>query len=156
MSETKRSVLFVCLGNICRSPLAEGVFRYHAAVRGVLEQFDVDSAGTGGWHAGNRADPRMREVAGRAGVALESRARQVERDDFARFDHLICMDESNREHLLAMGAPEAKTHLLLEYDHFAEEREVPDPYHGAMDGFAHVFHLVDRACLALLDELTRA
>ena len=146
-------ILFVCMGNICRSPLAEGVFRHQARHRGVEDRFVIDSAGTGDWHVGERPDQRMREVADRRGVVVDGQARQVASDDFARFDHLVCMDEANRRQLERSGAPDAKLRLLLEADPSAPMREVPDPYYGGRRGFETVYDLVDRACAALLDEL---
>lgn len=146
-------VLFVCMGNICRSPLAEGVFKHLATQRGVVDHFDIDSAGTGGWHAGDAPDPRAIDVALRHGITLDSKARQIRRSDFKQFDLLLCMDEDNREHLEAMGAPEHKLKLLLEFDPKAPAREVPDPYYGEIDGFMTVYQLVNGACAALLDSL---
>ncbi|MHC4908509.1 MAG: low molecular weight protein-tyrosine-phosphatase [Planctomycetota bacterium] len=143
-------VLFICMGNICRSPLAEGLFLHKIALRNVSGRFEVDSAGTGGWHAGERADRRMRTVAGSHGITLPSRARQVEAADFAHFHALVCMDEDNRAALLAAGAPSDKISLLLEHDSTTKERNVPDPYYGGTDGFEHVYDLVDSACDALL------
>jgi len=147
------SVLFICMGNICRSPLADGVFRTLVEQRGVADQFEIDSAGTTSYHSGEPADPRMREVAQQEGLVLTSRARQVKRDDFTRFDHLICMDEDNREHILHMGAPEDRVRLLLEIDPNSDIDEVPDPYYGGADGFQIVYRLVRSACEALLDDL---
>jgi protein-tyrosine phosphatase len=146
-------VLFVCMGNICRSPLAEGLFLHKINQRGVAGRFSVESAGTGGWHAGELPDPRVRAVAQSRGVELCSRARQVTTGDFAAFDHIICMDEDNREHVLEMGAPPDKVRLLLECHAEAPMREVPDPYYGGADGFELVYKLVDEACEALVDEL---
>jgi protein-tyrosine phosphatase len=149
----RTGILFVCMGNICRSPLAEGVFIHQATQRGVVDHFDIDSAGTGGWHAGERPDPRAIDVALRHGITLDSRARQVRGDDFKRFDLLLCMDEDNREHLEELGAPQSKLKLLLEFDPKAPVREVPDPYYGGVDGFMTVYQLVNGACAALLDSL---
>jgi len=147
------SVLFVCMGNLCRSPLAEGVFRAKAAKRGVEHLLVIDSAGTGHWHVGEPPDERMRRTAAGHGVTLGGTARQVARRDFRRFDHIICMDEENREDLVAMGAPEAKVRLLLEFDSQALLEEVPDPYCGDLDAFELVYRLVDAACEALLEAL---
>lgn len=149
----RTSVLFICMGNICRSPLAEGVFKHLAQQRGVQNQFDVDSAGTGGWHAGESPDPRSIEVALRHGITLDSRARQVRRSDFTDFDLLICMDEDNREFMEEMGAPAEKLCLLLEFDPKTPVREVPDPYYGGTDGFMTVYDLINSACAAVLDSL---
>ena len=149
----RTSVLFICMGNICRSPLAEGLFRHHADQRGVADRFTIDSAGTGGWHSGEPADGRAREVAARHDVPVTSRARQVTRGDLRRFDHLVCMDEDNRETLLEMGAVEGKLTLLLEHDPTSPIHEVPDPYYGGPEGFETVFRLIDSACAALLDRM---
>lgn len=146
-------ILFVCMGNICRSPLAEGVFLHKANQRGVAGRFSVDSAGTGGWHVGDPADHRMRQAAESRGVKLTSRARQVRPDDADRFDLIICMDRENERNVLRMGIPREKVSLLLEYDVDSPEREVPDPYYGGPDGFEHVFELVDAACEKLLEKL---
>ncbi len=146
-------VLFVCMGNICRSPLAEGVFLRKADGRGAADRFLVDSAGTGGWHTGARADPRVREVAGRHGVTLAGTARQVCPADFDRFDHIICMDDANRDDLLDRGAPPQRIRLLLEIDPRQSMREVPDPYYGGVDGFEAIYEMIDNACEALLVEL---
>jgi len=151
MTDPQR-ILFVCMGNICRSPLAEGILQHRAAGRGVLDALVIDSAGTGGWHAGEMADARMRQTATARGVTLESRARQVTIADFTAFDLLLCMDDDNLGHLIDMGAPPARTHLLLEYTG-GPVREVPDPYYGGADGFERVFDLVDEACAQLLDRL---
>jgi len=140
------------MGNICRSPLAEGVLLHHAAERGLVDGLVIDSAGTGGWHAGALADARMRRTAAAHGVALESRARQVSPADFTSFDLLLCMDDENLENLLDVGAPPARTHLLLEYTGDSV-REVPDPYYGGEDGFERVFDLVNGACARLLDRV---
>lgn len=153
MAERPLRVCFVCMGNICRSPLAENVFRHKARERGIDHHFQIDSAGTGGWHAGEPPDARMRQVASARGIRMSGCARQVTREDFRSFDLLICMDEENRDVLLNMGAPLDKVKLLLECDPKAECREVPDPYYGGLDGFENVFDLVDSACEALLDQI---
>jgi len=157
MTETPQpapiSVLFVCMGNICRSPLAEGLLGHKARGRGAETRFVIDSAGTGGWHVGERPDGRVREIANRHGVDLNGRARQVTPQDFDRFDHVICMDDENRRQLEQAGAPAEKLRLLLECDPAAALREVPDPYYGGRRGFETVYDLIDSACEALLDEL---
>lgn len=146
-------VLFVCLGNICRSPLAEGLFLAHLEARGLGDRFVVDSAGTGDWHAGELPDRRMRQTAAQHGVELTSRARQVRRKDFDAFDWIIPMDAQNHADLLELGAPADRTRRLLSFDPEADRDDVPDPYYGADDGFELVYRLVDRATAALLDEL---
>lgn len=143
------------MGNICRSPLAEGVFLHKINERGVADRFHVDSAGTGGWHAGELPDHRMRQTAARYGITLASRARQVTTKDFDLFDHLICMDADNRDQILSRGAPADKVSLLLDIDPSTKAIEVPDPYYGGEDGFEHVFTLVDSACDALLNHLLK-
>jgi protein-tyrosine phosphatase len=146
-------ILFVCMGNICRSPLAEGIFTHKANERGVADRFSVDSAGTGGWHVGEPPDHRMSRTASAKGVKLLSRARQIRRDDARRFDYIICMDSDNRDDVLQLGFPPDRVSLLLEHDPAAPVNEVPDPYYGGQDGFEQVFALVDSACSALLDNL---
>jgi protein-tyrosine phosphatase len=146
-------ILFVCMGNICRSPLAENVFRHLANARGVMDQFDIDSAGTGGWHAGEPPDHRMQATARARGVMMIGRARQVRTEDFERYDLLLCADEDNRRNLLKIGAPKIKTRLLLEFHPDVSVREVPDPYYGEGDGFERVFDLCEAACRGLLEHL---
>jgi len=154
MSASERTnVLFVCMGNICRSPLAEGLFMHRATERGVAERFDVDSAGTGGWHVGHPPDLRMIEVAAGHGVELVGAARQVSRRDFHRFEHILCADRDNLAHLLDLGASPERARLLLSCDPATDVIDVPDPYYGGRDGFEETYRLVDSACGRLLDEL---
>ncbi|MCA9736925.1 MAG: low molecular weight protein-tyrosine-phosphatase [Gemmatimonadota bacterium] len=152
------SVLFVCLGNICRSPLAEGVFRHLVAERGLAEEFDIDSAGTGGWHVGEPADPRSQQVAEAHGIELTCRARRLDADDLERFEWILAMDRENlgaiRRLAAEADAAGARLHLLREFDPEAgTDLEVPDPYYGGEDGFETVYAMVHRACVGLLDEL---
>lgn len=153
------SVLFVCLGNICRSPLAEGIFVHLVDQAGLRDRFEIDSAGTGAWHVGERPDARAEIVASRHGVRLESVARQVTDDDFRRFDYIIAMDKENLRRLqrmaLALGS-EASVHLLRECDPDADSDEVPDPYYGGSSGFETVYEMVHRSCEALLRQLRAA
>ncbi len=152
-SAPRTGVLFVCLGNICRSPLAEGLFIHRARKRGVLDRFDVDSAGTGGWHAGEAADDRMRAVAESRGVVLPSRARQVRDEDWTRFHHVLCMDRDNLDRVRTMGAPEDRSSLFLSVLGDPRRVEVPDPYYGGPEGFELVWELADRAVESWLDRL---
>jgi low molecular weight protein-tyrosine phosphatase len=152
-------LLFVCLGNICRSPTAEGVMRHLLRDAGLQDEVEVDSAGTGGWHVGSAPDHRATVTARRRGIALEGAARQVEPQDFEDFDLLVAMDGSNLRDLRAL-APDAqareKVVALRSFDPLAVqegELDVPDPYYGGDDGFAEVVEIVDRSCRALLDEL---
>jgi protein-tyrosine phosphatase len=150
-------ILFVCLGNICRSPTAEGVMRGLVAEAGLSDEIEVESAGTGDWHLGDPPDPRAVAAAAARGVELGGAARQFDRDDFGAFDLLIAMDRSNRDVLLATAPDEeaaAKVRLLRTYDEGAgggDGLDVPDPwYEGSFD---EVLDIVERSCAALLAEL---
>ncbi len=150
-----KSVLMVCLGNICRSPLAEGALRHHAGQLGL--DIRVDSAGTGDWHVGHPPDRRAQDVAQRlGGIDLSGlRARQVVADDFHCFNHVIAMDASNRKNLLAMAPTGAVAQLTLLLDHLPghEGQAVPDPYYGDEADFERVWSLVDRATEAFAKSL---
>jgi len=153
----KTSVLFVCMGNICRSPTAEGVFRHHVVEAGLIEHIEIDSAGTHAYHVGEPADRRACAAAERRGMSLEGiRARRVSLDDFERFDHILAMDEDNLARLHD-EAPEEHRHKLRLFLEFAdmEEREVPDPYYGGAAGFERVLDLVEDASRGLLETLAR-
>lgn len=154
MKQTR--ILFVCLGNICRSPMAEGVFRHVCEENGRGQDLVIDSAGTGGWHIGNPPDHRAIAAAAGRGIDISAqRARQVAGTDFQAFDHIIAMDEDNLETLLAR-APEdthSKVSLFLEGVPGIEEREVPDPYYGGEEGFDHALDLIEAASRALLARL---
>jgi protein-tyrosine phosphatase len=152
-------LLFVCMGNICRSPTAEGVMRHLVAERGLEDEIVIDSAGTGGWHVGHPPDERSARVAAGRGIVLEGAARQVRPADFRDFDLLLCADASNARELRRL-APDAeaaaKIRLLREFDpgsQGAPDLDVPDPYYGGPDGFDHVLDLVEAACAGLLDEI---
>ena len=149
------SILFVCLGNICRSPLAEGVFRHLVRERGLADVYQIESAGTGAWHAGEPPDRRSAEVARRKGVTLDGVARQVTRHDFHRFDWILAMDRENRAVLESMrrSGDRARLHLLRDFDPEPGDGDVPDPYYGGPDGFENVYALVHRAAEALLEHL---
>ncbi len=149
-------VLFVCLGNICRSPAAEGVFLELLATAGLSEAFLVDSAGTGGWHQGQPADRRMREAAGRRGIALPSRARQIEVADLQRFDHILAMDADNLAALRRLERQVdggARIRPLVQHCRRSHAEEVPDPYYGGPEGFERVLDLLEDACAGLLEDL---
>jgi protein-tyrosine phosphatase len=143
-------ILFVCMGNICRSPTAEGVMRHLLAERGLQDEIYVESAGTGGWHAGAPPDARSARAAAARGITLDGAARQVTRADFEDFDLLVAMDRDNLRDLFAIAPPgtEHKVRMLL-----AGNRDVPDPYYGGPRGFENVLDLVEAACAQLLDEL---
>jgi protein-tyrosine phosphatase len=153
----KTSVLFVCMGNICRSPTAEGVFRHYVVEAGLDEQIVIDSAGTHAYHVGNPPDRRAKAAAERRGISLGNlRARRVSDVDFERFDYIIAMDEDNIAHLKDESPPEhrSKVRLFLEFSS-GREREVPDPYYGGAAGFERVLDLVEEASRGLLETLSR-
>lgn len=152
----KKSVLFVCMGNICRSPTAEGVFRHYVNKAGLADQIDVDSAGTHAYHIGEPPDRRANAAAERRGISLaEIRARRVTNDDFEFFDYIIAMDEDNQERLLERAPDEhrSKVQLFLSYASVSET-EVPDPYYGGAAGFERVLDLVEAASRGLLETLS--
>jgi low molecular weight protein-tyrosine phosphatase len=153
-------ILFVCMGNICRSPTAEGVMRRLLEEERLADRVHVESAGTGAWHVGAPPDERATLAARRRGVTLTGEARQVTVDDFRDFDLLIAMDRSNlRELLVIAPGDEAaeKVRLLREFDPAASGNlDVPDPYYGGDRGFETVLDMVEAACRGLLDELRAA
>lgn len=146
-------VLFVCLGNICRSPTGEGVFRHVAEEAGVLDRFETDSAGIGDWHVGQPPDSRAQAASKARGIDISGqRARQVTRADFGRFDYILAMDEDNLE-ALSMMRPEdslAEVSLFLDFAPDAGTRAVPDPFFGGLEGFDHAYDLIDAASRGLL------
>ena len=152
-------LLFVCLGNICRSPTAEGVMRHLVIQGGLQDEIELDSAGTGAWHVGSAPDERARAAAARRGVTLQGVARRIEREDLEEFDLILAMDHANLRDLraLAPSAPEReKVRLLREFDPAStgeSDLDVPDPYYGGADGFGTVFELVRAACEGLLAEI---
>jgi protein-tyrosine phosphatase len=151
-------LLFVCMGNICRSPTAEGVMRGLLVEEGLQDAVQVDSAGTGDWHVGDPPDARATAAAQARGVALAGAARQVSAADFADYDLILAADRRNLAELQALlpAGSRAKLHLLREFDPASAQRgdlDVPDPYYGDDDGFEHVLDLVEAACRGLLDTL---
>ncbi|MFO1064628.1 MAG: low molecular weight protein-tyrosine-phosphatase [Pirellulales bacterium] len=149
------SVLFVCLGNICRSPAAEGVFQHWVQSRGLQDRIVVDSAGTSSFHIGEPADRRMIEAARERGYELTSRSRQAVSRDYQRFDRIIAMDRNNyRELAKLFGEPSSKLRLLSDYLDDSWPREVPDPYYGESDGFRYVLEMLEAAAPRILDDLT--
>ena len=148
-------ILFVCLGNICRSPLAEGVFRELVEAEGLSDRFEIASAGTCDYHAGQGPDPRARRVARRHGVRLRGTARQVLARDFAHFDRIIAMDEENYCALMADCPPRhrRKVTMLRAFENRNAPPDVPDPYFGGPDGFERIFRIIRKSCRALLAEV---
>lgn len=148
-------ILFVCLGNICRSPSAEGIMRLRLAEAGLADAVTVDSCGTGDWHVGKAPDARAQAAARRRGIELGSlRARQLEAADFERFDYLLAMDDDNLANLEAMRPADCSAHVGLLLDFAGQPgRAVPDPYYGGEQGFDGVLDLLERAADGLIDHL---
>lgn len=149
----KVSVLFVCLGNICRSPTAEAVFTERVEAAGVRERFEIDSAGTGGWHVGEPPDKRAARAAAHRGYRLEHlRGRQVGPADFERFRFILAMDRENLAELEAMKPADftGELRLLLDFARDSDTDEVPDPYYGGIGGFDRVLDLIEDAADGLL------
>lgn len=147
-------ILMVCLGNICRSPLAEGIMRSKLS-----EDFIVDSAGTGGWHAGELPDKRSVATAKSKGLDITNqRARQFKKSDFDTFDHIFVMDNSNYKDVMALAPNEeakSKVKLILNEIFPGENVDVPDPYYGGQDGFENVYNMLDQACEEIARKLKR-
>jgi len=153
-------VLFVCLGNICRSPLAEGVFRKKVEEAGLADKFEIDSAGTGSWHVGESPDVRMRAAAARRGLDLSGiRARQIHRGDLVgarAYDHVFVMDKTNLNDTLYLdptGDHGTRVRLFREFDPEPDDYQVPDPYYGGPEGFDRNYEIVDRTAEAILKRL---
>jgi protein-tyrosine phosphatase len=154
----KIKVLMVCMGNICRSPLAHGLFEDLVESEGLSERVVVDSAGTHAYHVGESPDPRSQQTASRNGIDIgKQRARRVEHPDFEEFDYILAMDRDNFSNLVS-HAPEAQRHkirLFLEFAPDRDEEEVPDPYYGGPDGFDRVYDMVKAASIGLLEDIRK-
>jgi len=153
-----KKILFVCLGNICRSPAAEGIFKQKIKDRDLEKLFVVDSAGTGSWHVGNLPDQRMREAALSRGIELTSRSRKIEGNDLYEFDHILVMDNDNLYAVKSLikdhkNPINSKIKLILSYLKNSQFKEVPDPYFGGQKGFDEVLDLLDDAIDGLIDSL---
>ncbi len=151
-------VLFVCLGNICRSPTAEGVFRAVVRAQGLEQVIETDSAGTHSYHVGDAPDARAQAAAARRGIDLSGlRGRQATRHDIESFDFILAMDRENLRHLRALSPPgmEGKIRLFLDFAPSRPEREVPDPYFGGDGGFDRVLDMVEEAATGLLEHIRR-
>ena len=147
--------MFICTGNICRSPLAHAVMEHKAGEAGLEGWMDVESSGTGPWHVGEQADSRMRRTAAEHGVRLDHRSRQLRPDDFSKYDLLLAMDRDNFRDALSLCRNEAereKLRMFRDYDPQGTG-DVPDPWYGGPDGFEEVWTIVERTCGALLNEV---
>tara|TARA_B100001115_G_scaffold158161_1_gene131074 strand:+ start:79 stop:552 length:474 start_codon:yes stop_codon:yes gene_type:complete len=154
----KISVLFVCLGNICRSPAAEAIFHNLINEKGIGNQFIVDSAGTGNWHVGKKADSRMRFAAKQRNIHITSNARQIREDDFCQFNFILVMDNSNFNNVLnfknrVKGSDYAKILKIQDFASIYTEREVPDPYFGGDAGFDNVLDILEDSVSCFLDSI---
>lgn len=154
----KKKVLFVCLGNICRSPLAEEVFRSYVKSKGKEDEYIIDSAGTSGYHSGELPDERMRESARRHGYILCHHSRKIQYNDYDDFDHIICMDDSNMHHLV-QNAPTSdavqKIHKLTDIHPKSTIDHIPDPYYGGVQGFERVIRLIEEAVPYLYERIEK-
>lgn len=153
----KKKILFVCLGNICRSPAADGIMRSMVADRGLADAFGIDSAGTYGGHAGNMPDKRMREAASRRGYTLDHRSRKITADDFDKFDLILTMDDSNYENVCRLAPYREslqKVERMTDYCTRFDIDHVPDPYYEGREGFEYVLDILEDACANLLDKLS--
>lgn len=150
---SKTSVLFVCLGNICRSPLGQGIFEDLVKEQDLADKFIVDSCGTGAWHEGELPHLGSIEIAKRNGISIvNQKARQIRKSDFENFDWILAMDRSNLRDIKAIaGESRSRIHLLREFDPFIGDLDVPDPYYSG--GFEGVFEIVERSCRVLLDKI---
>jgi len=147
------SILFVCLGNICRSPMAESVFRKIVLEKGTLDNYNIDSAGLIDAHEGEKADRRMRQFAENRGYIITHRSRPIRPIDFDAFDMIVCMDHQNWNGLKSMAKSEEqkrKIHFMTEYSSLYQGKDVPDPYYGGDDGFNRVIDMLEDACEGLL------
>lgn len=157
MKKKKVKILFVCLGNICRSPSAEGIMKKLIEDNGLKDKIEVDSAGLIGYHEGELPDTRMRSHASKRGYKLDSRSRPVRLSDFDEFDYIIGMDDRNYEEL-QHRAPDIysknKVHRMVEYSRQYSHDHVPDPYYGGASGFELVLDLLEDACASLLETIS--
>lgn len=145
------NVLFVCLGNICRSPLAQAVFAKQVAQRGLTDKISADSCGTGAYHIGSKPDDRSIIIAQRHDVPIHHFARQLIPADFAAFHYIVGMDEKNMQNIQSMsGNSTAKILKMRYFDSMGKNKDVPDPYYGDIEGFEEVYQIVDRSCEQLL------
>lgn len=138
-------IIFICTGNICRSPAAENIFREHARRAGILPELEIDSAGTGDWHEGEDPDHRSADALCEAGYAADGRARGLCAADFAQHDLFVCMDRSHVRDVVARGAPRERVMLVRHFDELRDHDDVPDPYYGGRDGFTEMIAMLEAA-----------
>ena len=155
----KISVLFVCLGNICRSPASEAIFQKLINDKGIGNKFVVDSAGTGSWHIGKKADSRMRFAAKQRNINIMSNARQIREDDFLKFKYILVMDNSNFNNVLdfknrVKGSDFARILKIQDFSSIFAEKEVPDPYFGGDAGFDYVLDILEDSVSCFLEDIT--
>lgn len=157
MKSGKHTVLFICLGNICRSPAAEGIMKSLVEKEGMSEDFFIDSAAIGSWHIGQLPDSRMRKCGAEHGYRFDSHARQFQKSDFQRFDLIVVMDNENYRAITSMASSQAdKDKVVRIADYLTHHREyttVPDPYYGDYSDFELVIELLEDACQGLLDSI---
>ena len=154
--ENPYKICFVCLGNICRSPTAEGIFQHLVNQRGLQSYFYIDSAGTSAYHIGEPANSKSQWVANQQGVKLHSKARRFEPADLEEFDLILAMDSENYSNIIRLdknGSNRDNIKMMRDFDPRPDSPDVPDPYYGGMDGFQNVFDVIMRSCEGLLDEL---
>lgn len=153
--ENHYKICFVCLGNICRSPTAEGIFQHLIDERDLENHFEVDSAGTSAYHLGESANSKSQRTAQKHGITLHSKARQFNASDLDYYNLILAMDNENLKNVreMANGSHEYKIGRMRDFDPNPGEGEVPDPYYGGPEGFENVFQIVKRSCKNLLDEL---
>ena len=153
----KQRIIFVCLGNICRSPAAEAMLRVLVDREGLSDMVEIDSAGTYGGHSGERSDPRMRRAAEARGIPMTHRARQVREEDFERFDMVIAMDDNNYENLFRLAPDRAAQQKIYRFREFLRHHPdwsyIPDPYYEGHEGFELVLDLLEDGCAVLLEEI---
>ena len=157
LCDMKQRILFVCLGNICRSPAAEAMLRVLVDREGLSDRVEIDSAGTYGGHSGERSDPRMRRAAEARGIAMTHRARQVREEDFERFDMVIAMDDNNYENLFRLAPDRAAQQKIYRFREFLRNHPdwsyIPDPYYEGHEGFELVLDLLEDGCSVLLEQI---
>ncbi|MDC7225700.1 MAG: low molecular weight phosphotyrosine protein phosphatase [Spirochaetales bacterium] len=155
---TSINIIFVCTGNICRSPSAEGIFKSIVAENGLEDRFNIDSAGTDSYHNGEAADSRMRKHAGKRGYSLTSRSRKLNHDDLEKFDYIIAMDYGNYQQISRYdrkGLADGKLCMMNDFSAVFEGLDVPDPWYGGPDGFETVLDMLEDGCRGLLEYLKK-